>query len=146
MQRYFKQNTYQQDFTYFVGLLYHRLIQQGWDRIPISKLILQATARAENKSTSPPTTITSNADVMKDTVFLHFQFHKDGISRQEIRKEFELHLEKICKEELCKERMIVAFSRPKNIGDFVTRAKLHQAPDKSASTILGEFRQGLNPY
>ena len=84
--------------------------------------------------------------MIKDTVFLHFQFHKDGISRQEIRKEFELYLEDICKEELCKERMIVAFSRPKNIGDFVTRAKLHQAPDKSASTILGEFRQGLNPY
>ena len=83
---------------------------------------------------------------MKDTVFLRFQFDKDGISRQEIRKDFELHPEEICKEELCKERMIVAFSRPKNIGDFVTRAKLHQAPDKSASTILGEFRQGLNPY
>ena len=71
---------------------------------------------------------------MKDTVFLYFQFHRDGIFRQEIRKEFGLHLEKICKEELCKERMIVAFSRPKNIGGFVTRAKLHQAPNKSAST------------
>ena len=131
-----------------MGLLYHHLIQRGWDRIAINELILQATARAENTSASPPTIIASNADVMKDTVFLHFQFHKDGISRQEIRKEFELHLEDICKEELCKERMIVVFSRPKNIGDFITRAKLHlhQAPDKSASTMMGEFRQGLNPY
>jgi hypothetical protein len=145
VQRYFMQNTYQKDFAYFVGLLYHRLIQRGWNRTAINELVLQATARAENKSTTP-TIVASNSDVMKDTVFLHFQFHKDGISRQEIRKEFELYLEDICKEELCKERMIVAFSRPKNIGDFVTRAKLHQAPDKSASTILGEFRQGLNPY
>ena len=129
-----------------MGLLYQRLIQQGWDRTIISEFILQATARAENKSTSPPTTIASNADVIKDAVFLHFQFHKDRISQQEIRKEFELHLEKICKEELYKERMIVTFSRPKNIGDFDTRAKLHQSPDKSASTILGEFRQGFNSY
>ena len=44
VQRYFRQNTYQQDFTYFVGLLYHRLIQPGWDRTSISELILQATA------------------------------------------------------------------------------------------------------
>ena len=123
-----------------MGLLYHRLIQRGWDRTVISKLILQAIARAENKSASPPTSIASNADVMKDTLFLHFWFHKDGISRQEIRKEIELHLEETCKEEVCKERMIVAISRPKNVGDFVTRAKLHQVPDKSASTILGEFR------
>ena len=38
-------------------------------------------------------------------------------------------------------RTIVAYSRPKNIGDFVTKTKLHQAPGKNASTILGEFRQ-----
>ena len=44
VQRYFKQNTYQQDLTYFMGLLYHRLIQQDWDRTTISKLILQTTA------------------------------------------------------------------------------------------------------
>ena len=64
LQRCFKPNTYQQAFAYFVGLLYHCLIQWGWDRTTISKLILQATAQAKNESTSPPTIITSNADVM----------------------------------------------------------------------------------
>ena len=146
VQKYFKQNTYQQDFIYSVGLFYHRLIQWGWDKTTISKLILEATTQAENKSTSLPTAAVSNADVMKDTVFLNYQFHKDGISRQEISKEFGLYLETICKEELQKERMILAFSRPKNIGDFVTRAKVHEAPGKSASTMLGEFVQGSNPY
>ena len=34
-QRYCKQNTYQRDFTYFVGLLYHLLVQRGWDRTTV---------------------------------------------------------------------------------------------------------------
>jgi len=83
---------------------------------------------------------------LKDTLFLHFKFHKDGITRLQIREEFENTLGSICKEELGVTRTIVAFSRPKNIGDFVTQAKLYEAPGKSASTIMGEYKSGLNPY
>ena len=53
------------------------------------------------------------------------QFDPDEISRQAIRKEIELKLETNCKENNQKERMIVAFSRQKKIGDFVTRTKVH---------------------
>ena len=49
-------------------------------------------------------------------------------------------------EELRIQRMIVAFSTAKNIGNYVSQTKLHQAPGKSASSILGEFKSGLNPY
>ena len=142
--RYFKQNTYQEDFTYFVGLLYLRSLQRGWDRDHIRKLILEATRRAENPSPAalPP----NDKKNLKDTLFLHFQYHKDGISRQQIRAEFENILGPICKDELGITRTIVAFSRPKNIGDFVTRTKLHEAPGKSASTLMGEYKSGLNPY
>jgi len=59
----------------------------------------------------------------------------------EIRKELGLYLESMYREELQKERMSVSFSRSKNIGDLVTCAKLYKAPDKSASTVLGEFSQ-----
>lgn len=129
----------------FVGLLYHRLMQRGWGRIFVHEIVLEATSKAENKPINPPP-ITTDAKKLKDNIFLHFQFHRDRISRQDTRKYFEEHLEQICKNELKTERMIVTFSRPKNIGDFVTRAKLHQAPGKSISTILGEFKDGLNPY
>ena len=44
------------------------------------------------------------------------------------------------------QRVLVAYSWPKSIGDFVSKAKLHQAPGNDVSTILGEFRQGLDPY
>ncbi len=83
---------------------------------------------------------------MKDTLFLQCKCHKGGITRLQIREEFENTLGSICKEELGVTRTIVAFSRPKDIGDFVTQAKLYEAPGKSASTIMGEYKSGLNLY
>ena len=143
--RYFKQNTYQKDFAHYVGLLCYRLLQRGWERKLVCALILGATDRAEEKSINPlPSSPKSKST--RDILFLHFQYHKDGITRQEVRKEYETHLETICKEELGIQRMIVAFSTAKNIGNYVSQTKLHQAPGKSASSILGEFKSGLNPY
>ena len=52
----------------------------------------------------------------------------------------------MCKEELGIIWMIVAFSTAKNIGKYVSQTKLHQAPGKSASSFLGEFKSWLNPY
>ena len=144
VQRYFSQNTRQEDFAYFVGLLYYRLLQRGWNRASVRELIQEATAKAETKQLSLPSP-SDDKSIIKP-IFLHFQFHKDGISRKEIRKEFEEHLGLICREELKTDRMVVAYSRPKNIGDFVSQARLHQAPGKNASTILGEYKEGLNPY
>ena len=41
--------------------------------------------------------------------------------------------------------IIIAYSRPKNIGDLTTQAKLFQAPGQEASNYLGEYEQGLDP-
>ena len=107
----------------------------------VRDLILGATDRAEEKSINPPPS-SSKSTSTRDTLFLHFEYHKDGITRQEIKKEYETHLETICKEELGIYRMIVAFSTAKNIGNYVSQTKLHQAPGKRASSILGEFKSG----
>ena len=145
VQRYFKQNTFLTDFVHFVGLLYYRLILRGWDRPTITNHILEATSKVEKQS--PLTAHSLNKDEsLENILILHFNYHKDGISRPMIRSIYNKHLGTHCHEDANIERTIVAYSRPKNIGDFVTKAKLHQAPGKNASTILGEFRQGLNPY
>jgi hypothetical protein len=68
-----------------MGILYHYLMQQDWDRTVIYKLILEATPKAKNKHTVPPPT-TSDARKMKNTIFFHFRFHKSGISSQDTRK------------------------------------------------------------
>ena len=142
--RYFKQNTYQEDFTYFVGLLNLYTLQRGWDKDHIHKLILGATRRAENSK--PKAIPLEDKKTLKDTLFLHFKFHKDGITRLQIREEFENTLGSICSKELGITRTMVAFSKRTNIGDFVIQAKLYEDPDKSASAIVGEYKSGLNPY
>ena len=96
--RHFNHNTYQEDFVYFVGLLCICTLQQGWDRCYIHKLILEGTRRAKNPK---PIALPSNdKNILKDTLFLHFQFHKDSIPRQQVRAEFEEILGSIYKEEL----------------------------------------------
>ena len=128
-----------------MGLLYYRLILRGWDRPTISQFILEAVSRTEQQpppaAQSKPTTDHS----AENTLFLHFQFHKNGVSRRTIRTLYDKHLGNFCQADMDIQRMIVAFSRPKNIGDFLTKAKLYQAPGQSASTILGEFKKGLDP-
>ena len=42
-------------------------------------------------------------------------------------------------------RPTIAYSRSKNVGDYVTQAKIHQAPGRFASTIMGDLEQGLYP-
>eukprot|EP00956_Cyclotella_meneghiniana_P035164 scaffold112213_cov44-Cyclotella_meneghiniana.AAC.5 len=42
-------------------------------------------------------------------------------------------------------RPIIAYSRPKNIGNYVTEAKLHQAPGYTSCIIMGRHRDGLDP-
>ena len=82
---------------------------------------------------------------VKDTLFIHFKFHKDGISRQAIRLESETHLANICRNDPDVNKMTVDYSRPLNIGDYVTGDKLHQAPGETVSNIFGEFKSGLGP-
>ena len=98
--------------------------------------------RAENPNPGPLPPPENN----QDTVFLHFQFHKDGVSRLQIRSANEEHLSSIFKMGININRAIMAFSRQKNIGNFATKAKLHQAPIQTASTIMGRFKAGLNPF
>ena len=144
ISRYYQQNTFLKDFAYFSGLLYQRTLQRGWDRRLIRDLILEATSRIVNKTNSTQEPIEKESSV-KDTLFLHFKFHKDGISRQAIRLAFEKHLGKICHDDLNVDKMTVAYSRPLNIGNYVTRTKLHQAPTETASKLFGEFLSGLDP-
>ena len=145
VQRYFKQNTFLKDFVYFVGLLYYRLILRGWDRPTITGRILEATSKVEKQA---PSAVLSpdKDDSLENILILHFEYHKDGFSKKLVRSIYDEHLGTFCPKDARVGRTIVAYSRPKNIGEFVSKAKLHQAPDKNASTILGEFRQGLDPY
>jgi hypothetical protein len=149
VRRYHAQNTYREDYVHFVRLLYRRLLERGWEREYIRDLILNACAVVEKKSKPPtaePTTPPTNQTTSEaKLLFIHLQYHPDDISRRRIQELYDKYCGNLFQQEMDIERPVIAYSRPPNIGDYVTQARLHQAPGKTASTIMGEYRQGLNP-
>ena len=126
-------------------MLYQHLLERGWERQYTRQLILDATTNIEargpkgSKSSSPDTDSTS------DRLFFHLQYHPDDIPRRRIQELYQEHCGELFLRELNIERPTIAYSRPPNLGEFVTKAKLHQAPGRTASTIMGEYKAGLDP-
>lgn len=144
MSRYYAQNTHRRDYIYFVKLLFQRLLNRGWNRETILPIFLEAANKIEtrNKSPSQPTT-TSTRTTPDDTLFVHWQYHPHDIQRPQIRQLFQEHCSSTLKA-IGKERTIVCYSRLKNIGEYVTQAKLHEPADFSAQSIMGEHRDELD--
>ena len=102
-----------------------------------------ACAKMEtNTSTIAPQATPATQD---DLLFLHLQHHPSDISSKDLRLLYENHCGDLFKQELGITRTIVAYSRPRNIGEYVTQAKFYEAPERSASSFMGEYKQGLDP-
>ena len=147
IRRYYAQNTFQRDFVHFVKLLYRRLLLRGWDRTFMRNLILEACTCAKSKAHTPATQPTLNQGLLNDVdrLFIHIEYHPEDIPRKRVQELYQLHLGEVLNAELGIEQPTIAYSRPKNIGDLITKAKLHQASGQTSSIILGEYRDGLAP-
>ena len=101
--------------------------------------ILAADARLTNSNPPilplPPPIIetTDETNDTKDTIFIHWEYHPNDIPRRRIREIYNNTCGELLKEDLDICNTIVAYSRPPNLKDMITKAKLHQAPGKEAS-------------
>ena len=100
-----------------------------------------------NNDDNIPTTVSENNDISVDeevgsNVNRYEQYHPDDISRQRVRTIYDATCGDLFSRELDIGRPTIAYSRPPNIGDKITQAKLHQAPGKPASYYLGEYIHG----
>ena len=143
INRYYRHNTNRKDYIFYVAELYRHLLNRGWETTYIRQLIMDATTKIEERGSRPRTPPTSKSD--EESLYIHLEYHPDNISRQKLRQLYDQHCGELFLKELGIERPTIAYSRPKNVGDYVTQAKLHQAPGKSSSIIMGEYKQGLNP-
>ena len=144
IRRYYVQNTHRKDYIHFVVLLYRRLLERGWERDFIYNLIIEVTNKIESRSAQQSTT-TDESEEDEARLFIHLQYHPNDIPRKMIRQLYNEHCGELFKSEMNINRATVAYSRPRNIGEFITQAKLHQAPGKLASDFMGEYKQGLDP-
>ena len=68
-----------------------------------------------------------------ERLFIHWEYHQCDIPKREIRALYNLHLKELVEKWLDVKQKTVCYSRPKNIRDYVTKAKLHQAPGREIS-------------
>jgi hypothetical protein len=134
---YYAQNTFR----------HRRLLNRGWNRDFMRKLILEACAAVERKAALPPAPVILNQAINGEgeRLFIHIVYHPDDISRKRIQELYQQHCGDLLRAELGIVRPTIAYSRPKNIGDYITKAKLHQASGQTSSIIMGEFKNGLAP-
>jgi len=98
---------------------------------------MDATTRIESRRSHPRTPPLLQSD--DESLCVHLKYHPDDISRQETCQLYDQHCGEIFFKELGIKRLIIAYSRPTNVGDYVTQAKLHQAPGKPSSIIMRGF-------
>ena len=118
-------------------LLLRRLVARGWDRTYIKSLILSADSRLRSAEAQSSTTPNDRRPLTnKERLFLHYEYHPNGMPRGQIRQIYQSTCGELLESRLGIKQMTVAYSRPKNIRDVLVRAKLHQAPGHEASTYF----------
>ena len=142
INRYYAQNTHRQDYIELIVKLYQRLLARGWTKEYIAPLIIEASEKIEQRSKHPqPTTTSGTIDDDDTRLFIHLQYHPDDVSRRELRQIYKDTCGNVFFSELGIVNPTIAYSRPPNIGEKITQAKLHQAPGKPSSYYLGEYNR-----
>jgi predicted Ser/Thr protein kinase len=115
LRRYWLQNNLK-DFQDILAKFIQRLTLRGHKLKDLIPIFQQAAAQLELKQTSNKNANTNN----QNTLFIHWQFHPQGIQRRELR-----HLySNLLKPYLDFDKVTIAVSRPKNLRDLLTNARL----------------------
>eukprot|EP00804_Cyclotella_cryptica_P005183 CCRYP_014250-RB/>CCRYP_014250-RB protein AED:0.28 eAED:0.14 QI:0/-1/0/1/-1/0/1/0/330 len=138
LRTYYHQNSHHSDFLHFAKLLFQRHVSQGWDPKALQKIFAKAwdKLKARNENPAQPSDSTSNEELL----FFHMQFHPNDISQRDIRKIYGETCEETFKTEIGINRLIIAYSRPKTIGNVIAKAKLFETEEQKVSRhIAGEL-------
>ena len=143
MSRYHAHNTHRKDYLHFVSLLFDRLLMRGWKQEDILPIFLDSALKIESR---PTTQRAPKKDKSMDGMALmHLQYHPNDVTRQQIRRFYEDRCSELFQQHMGIERLVIAYSRLHNIGEYITQAKLHEAEGLTSESILGEIKDGLAP-
>ena len=145
LRRYHEQNSNIDDYYYFMKTLYRNLRARAHTSAALKPIFHEAHNRIIAEATTKATdTQAEDEDDERKNIILHLQYHPNDMPRKEVRKLYDRHCKELFERILRVRPPIIAYSRPKNIGDYVTQARLHEGPRHPASKYLGEYKQGLN--
>ena len=123
VKRFRMQNTRRVDFLEMLCLLFIRMRARGHDPPFLKKCILDAVDKLDINEPQQQ----EEASDRKDRLFLHLQYHPRGISRRMLRDAFAATCDNFIGTEAEVKQITVAFSRPPNLKDRLTSARLRKA-------------------
>ena len=137
LQNYYLQNTERSDYHRMAVLLFQRFVAVGWERTKIKSMILAANQRLSQLKHQPPSTapldeLPSN----KERLFLHLEYHPNELPKGAIQETYNHTCGELLEKRLGIKQVTIAYSRPLNLLESLTQAKLHQAPGREASTYF----------
>ena len=141
LKTYKNQNTHTEDYLDVVMKLFNRHAARGWNRTVLKRMILESNNKLERKVLlprcfTPPVASSSSENILDspNRLFIHMEYSKNDMLKKAVRSTVETILKDTI-DELGVSQITVAYSRPKNIKDLPSKAKLHQA--KKAVFIMG---------
>jgi hypothetical protein len=143
MRTYYLQNTFRSDYKRMATLLFDRFVARGWDRLVIRNYILESDRRLQ---LNPPKLVTLDSTNEDEPIydnsklFFHQAYHPGDIPAHIIQRHYRSHCADLFSSCLGIERLVVAYSRPQNISELCTKAKLYQVPGREVSKyVRGEL-------
>lgn len=148
--RFRKQNT-DENFRNLIGDFAKHLIARGHTLTTIKSHFQKAAASIDQLNLQPslpkplpkPTPLQNNADatILNRHLYIHWQYHPNGIQRHTLREIYNATLE-ACNP--FQKGMIVAMSRPKNLREMLTRTRLQEPEGERASDFYSKIMSSTN--
>jgi hypothetical protein len=135
VRRYWLQNN-PEDFKTLLLKFIGRLLSRGHTLQDISPLLQNAAATLDDKAIN----FRAKPKDPDNIIFIHKTFHPYGIQRKDIRRHFQTILEP----HLNGEKMTVAISRPTNLRDILTKAKLKLSDDIDVDKLVQQRKANVN--
>ena len=138
VKTYFHQNSHTHDYLLMCKKLFQRHVNRGWDRSTLKNWILDADRRlrfppSQPRPAAPPLPPTPPSTSSHDRLFLHFEYHKHDIPKLLIRRLYDLYCQPTFSSVLGIRQLTIAYSRPKNVKELVSKARLYQRQNHEAS-------------
>ena len=140
LRKYRGQHTNREHYIEMTVFLYRRLRARGWEAALLKSLFEEATAKVELQR---PSKTQERKTTDGRRIFIHTEFHPNGIARKKIRQAYmetcgdafsDLKTENGSTMKLIE--TTIAYSRPKNLRDLLTSAKLREVEGRGVSTFF----------
>jgi hypothetical protein len=129
MRRYWLQNS-PEDYKTILVKFIERLLCRGHSLKNLMPILMQAANSLDTELVKPQ----ENPARDDNTLFIHKIYHPHGLQREDIRQLYDGILKTI-------EKMTVAISRPTNLRDILTSAKLKAPPNLDIQKIIDNIKE-----